>query len=321
MPLNIPTPENDVKPEETPWLSDISPRHKVWDTTKANADTVAAVYDHAADLAKYGHKMRGCSEMLVLSEHTTPEGAAFDAHSAKCRLRHCPVCQRARAVRLVREMEAALVPMMEKHPLGRWLFLTLTIKNCEILELRKTLQHMGKAWQRLINGKGLSVVQGWLKSIEVTRGKNGNSMAHPHFHALLFVPPSYFTRDYIKQEKWVELWQKAARLDYAPSVHIKPVKGLDGGLTEVIKTAAYSVKTEEIAEKPEWFLEYHRQTHKLRFFSTGGIVKEYLKFDEQPADDLVDDAVGGDAEVRRRLFFDWQRPVKRYRKKREIVRD
>ena len=40
--------------------------------------------------------------------------------------------------------------------------------------------------------------------------------AHPHYHALLLVKPSYFTKNYIKQSEWVEMWQKALRADYAP---------------------------------------------------------------------------------------------------------
>lgn len=310
-----PPPHQDKSPTDSPWLSDISPRHAVWDATKANADTVAAIYDTAADLAKYGPKMRECSEVLILSEHTTTAGHEFHAHSAKCRLRHCPVCQRARAVRLVREMEAALAPMMEKNPKHRWLFLTLTVKNCEIHALRRTIQDMGRAWQRLMQRKECRIVQGWLRSVEVTRGKSGDGMAHPHFHALLFVPPSYFTGQYyIKQERWISLWQDAARLDYAPSVHIKPVKALDGGLLEVIKTAAYSVKASELEAAPDWFLEYHRQTHKLRFFATGGLVKEYLTIDEKPADDITEGEPEPDTETGRKILFNWKRPVKRYKR-------
>ena len=48
--------------------------------------------------------------------------------------------------------------------------------------------------------------------------------AHPHYHALLLVKPSYFTKNYIKQSEWVEMWQKALRADYAPSVNVKTVK-------------------------------------------------------------------------------------------------
>lgn len=304
----LPDPANP-----SPWLSEISPKHAVWDATKANADTVAAAYATAPDLTNYAKRVAGCSEVLLLSEHATPDGQSFKAHSAKCHVRHCPVCQRARAVRLVGEMETALRPLIEKHPSHRWLFLTLTVRNCPIHELRDTLQQMGKAWKRFIKRKEFGIVNGWLRSTEVTQGKNGHDLAHPHFHALLLVPPSYFGQGYIKHEKWISLWQEAARLDYAPSVHIKPVKILHGGLLEVIKTAAYSVKAEEIEAAPAWFVEYHRQTHKLRFFATGGMVKEYLTIDEEPADDIAGET--GGTETGRRLVFDWHRPAKRYRKK------
>lgn len=313
MPPTIAPPPDPANP--SPWLADISPKHRVWDATKAHADTVAATYDTAPDLAQYGPKMRGCSEALVLSEHTTPEGAAFRAHSAKCRLRHCPICQRARAIRLIHEIEAALVPLAEQHPKHRWLFLTLTVRNCEIHELRRTLQEMGKAWKRLIQRKEFVVIDGWLRSTEVTQGKNGHDLAHPHYHALLFVPPSYFAKEYIKHEKWVSLWQECARLDYAPSVHIRPVKQLHGGLLETIKTAAYSVKANEVEAAPEWFLEYHRQTHKLRFFATGGVVKDHLTIDEAPADDITEEANDESApETGRKLLFNWQQEPRKYRK-------
>lgn len=312
-----PPAHQDKVSTESPWLSDISPRHAVWDTTKASADTVAAIYDTAPDFKQHAKRVNQCSEVLILSEHTTPEGETFKAHSAKCRVRHCPICQRARAVRLIGEMQKALAPLIEQHPKYRWLFLTLTVRNCEVHELRQTIQDMGRAWQRLMQRKECRIVQGWLRSVEVTRGKSGEGMAHPHFHALLFVPPSYFTHGYIKQEKWVSLWQDAARLDYAPSVNIKPVKALDGGLLEVIKTAAYSVKASELEAAPDWFLEYHRQTHKLRFFATGGLVKEYLTIDEKPADDITEGEPEPDTETGRKILFDWQRPVKRYRKSRE----
>ena len=35
---------------------------------------------------------------------------------------------------------------------------------------------------------------------------------------------SYFTINYIKQGDWVEMWAKALRADYLPSVNVKAVK-------------------------------------------------------------------------------------------------
>ena len=191
----------------------------------------------------------------------------------------------------------------------------MTVRNCDIHDLRGTLKQMNAAWKRLVERKELSIVQGWLRSTEVTQGKDGKDMAHPHFHVLLFVPSYYFkTAAYIKHEKWLSLWQESARLDYQPSVYIKPVKTLVGGLMEVVKTTAYSVKADEIETAPEWFLEYHRQVHKLRFFATGGLVKEYLLIEDRPADDIAEGQAEG-IETGRKMLFDWKRPVKRYRKR------
>ena len=68
---------------------------------------------------------------------------------------------------------------------------------------------MNSAWQRLAQTKRFKgVVKGFIRTTEVTRGKDGDMMAHPHFHALLLVDSSYFARNYIKQLEWVEMWQR-----------------------------------------------------------------------------------------------------------------
>ena len=77
---------------------------------------------------------------------------------------------------------------------------------------------------------------------------------HPHFHALLLVKPSYFKgQGYIKQGDWVEMWSKALRADYLPSVNVKAVKAtldekgrkqLDKAICETLK---YSVKPSDLA--------------------------------------------------------------------------
>ena len=99
------------------------------------------------------------------------------------------------------------------------------MKNPPVTELRDTLKHMNDSWKRLIETKRFkSGVAGFLRTTEVTRGNDGKMMAHPHFHALLLVKPSYFTINYIKQGDWVEMWAKALRADYSPSVNVKAVK-------------------------------------------------------------------------------------------------
>ena len=90
--------------------------------------------------------------------------------------------------------------LREQYPTHRFVFLTLTVKNCEIGELRSTLQHMNKSWQRLKDRKEfMAGVEGWIRTTEITRPKDpkdknkknkrvcpvtGNTHAHPLPHTL-----------------------------------------------------------------------------------------------------------------------------------------
>lgn len=339
MPRNVPHPAQNANP--SPWLADIAPEHACWDTKKANADGIAGLYTTDPKLERYAQRVHDCAESLLLSEHATEQGKAMKAHAALCHVRHCPICQVARAVRLGRAIKAGaerIEAADEKHKAYRWLFLTLSVKNPPIIELRPSLATMNKGWKRFTECKEFSIVKGWLRTTEVTRGawidtRSGEeidkrqlesvprqhrrpkdpTLCHPHFHALLLVPPSYFKSGaYLKHEKWVSLWQKAMRLDYAPSVDIQAVKTLDKGITEVVKAASYSVKPDEVADEAEWFCELHRQTQHLRFVALGGLLKEHIRLDETPEQD--DDPA---TETGRKILFDWQRPVKHYRKRSE----
>ena len=57
------------------------------------------------------------------------------------------------------------------------------------------------------------------------------------FSCLAIVKPSYFTINYIKQGDWVEMWAKALRADYLPSVNVKAVKATldEKGVSNSIK--------------------------------------------------------------------------------------
>ena len=182
--------------------------------------------------------------------------------------------------------------IQERFPTHRWVFLTLTVKNPPVTELRDTLKHMNDSWKRLIQTKRFkSGVAGFLRTTEVTRGNDGDMMAHPHFHALLLVKPSYFKgQGYIKQADWVEMWAKALRADYLPSVNVKAVKAtldekgrkqLDKAICETLK---YSVKPSDLAlerDKGAWLHEMTKQVHKMRFIATGGVLKGILKPEDE----------------------------------------
>ena len=166
-----------------------------------------------------------------------------------------------------------------QYPTHRWVFLTLTVRNCDLVDLRDTLKDMNASWKRMSETVAFKKgVAGFIRTTEVTRGKDGDMRAHPHYHALLLVKPSYFTKNYIKQSEWVEMWQKALRADYAPSVNVKTVKQFaEGQLDKAIcETLKYSVKPDDLTltrDSGAWLHEMTRQTFKMRFIATGGVLK------------------------------------------------
>lgn len=209
----------------------------------------------------------------------------------------------------------ALPGLMRDYPKARWVFLTLSVPNCPIDDLSATLKAMNEGWQRLIKRQEFKPVQGWARSTEVTQEAKRTGYAHPHFHCLLMVPPSWFTRQYVKQARWVELWRDCMRDDRITQVDIRAVKGnVTGAAAEVLKTFGYSVKPEQAIGDPEWFMEMIRQVHRKRFFASGGVLKEALKEPETNQEMIQGDQPAEGLDDGSRLAFAWTPTQKRYRR-------
>ena len=109
--------------------------------------------DLAEDFERYASRIDKCSGVLRFAWAGDPETGEIrlrlrEAHF--CRVRHCPVCQWRRSLMWLARFYDALPEIQQAHPKARWLFLTLTVKNCGIGELRGQLQAMNQAWRRLV---------------------------------------------------------------------------------------------------------------------------------------------------------------------------
>ena len=300
--------------DDSPPLSDLSPRDKPWDKHRSNSDRVAKHYS-GSDFHRYSERMTFISELLDFTlKPTDDESYALKLSSARfCRVRHCPVCQWRRSLAWKAKAYKVLPQIVEKYPKHRWLFLTLTQKNCKITDLRETIQLMNKAFKRLTELKAFPAI-GWLRSLEVTRGQDGS--AHPHFHCLLMVPCGYFARDYIKQAEWVAMWRKCLRLDYDPVLDVQAIKSGRKPTDLVPELLKYCTKESDMTVDREWLLELTRQMHKLRAIATGGVLKEYLKALEDEPEDLIhvdgdEEAIATDDDTH--LYFGWKQKEKKYR--------
>lgn len=294
-------------------LSEVSPRDKPWDKHRSNADKVAALYaSGGTEFQSYADRVTFCSELLqfglVLGESDVLQ---LKLRAARfCRVRHCPVCQWRRSLQWKAKTYKVLPKIIETYPTHRWLFLTLTQKNIPIFELKQTLVKMNRAFQRLSQLRAFPAI-GWLRSTEVTRGKD--SSAHPHFHCLLMVPSSYFGRNYMKQSEWVEMWRRSLRLDYNPILDVQAVKQGSTPMELVPELLKYCTKESDLVADREWFLEFTRQINRMKCVTTGGLFKEYLKELEEEPEDLIGESEIPENESEASLYFGWKRKDKRYR--------
>jgi plasmid rolling circle replication initiator protein Rep len=200
---------------------------------------------------------------------------------------------------------------VKDFPTHRWLFVTLTVKNCPITELKNTLAWMNKSWQRLTQLKAWPA-EGWLRSTEVTRGKDGS--AHPHFHTLILVKPGYFGKNYVKQAEWVEMWRRSLRIDYNPVLDVQAVKKGQQPMQLVPELLKYCVKESDLVLDREWFLELTHQLHKMKAVVVGGVLRTYLRELEQEPEDLIGEDEKGEADLDEgHLYFGWKSKLKKYK--------
>lgn len=209
------------------------------------------------------------------------------------------------------------LPSVEKDQPGLgWILLTLTVKNCQIDDLKSTIKAMQKAWSKLMRRKAFKPFIGYLKTLEVTRGKDGS--AHPHFHVLLCVKPSYFdSKAYISQARMTELWRESLKADYTPVVDMRKVRRKKGGdiHSAVLEVVKYETKLADLIDHPDFLLEYTIQMNRVRSMEIGGILKKYMKEQEAKSDDelISEDPEDDDDDPTSLVAFDWRRDLRRYR--------
>ena len=300
---------------DTIYLSSVSPGDKVWEKHRANADAIKNLYKGTI-YDCYATRISSCSGLLGFKFFVDEQTGVAKLKLSECRfcrVRLCTVCQWRRQLIWRARFFQALPQILAANPKARFLFLTLTVRNCHVDELRQTLAWMNKSWERLSKRKQFPAL-GWLKSVEVTRSMSGE--AHPHFHVILMVNQGYFKRGYLSQEKWVQLWRDSLRADYDPSVDIKTVKSdtsstddptvsLMKGFCECLK---YSLKPEDLLADKDWLLAITSQLHKTRAVALGGEFRNYIS-DKEPEEEIGNDGKNEKGEL---IWFGWREMIKHY---------
>lgn len=267
------------------YLSKISAADVKFDVHKLTSEQVAKLYGTSTrdgvtgffsgtklvDFGKFQLRINACGSWLRFIQ---VEGKMKLKEANFCTSPNCPMCQWRRSLKWRAKFLTLLPEIQKNYPSHKWVFLTLTIRNCDLYDLRPTLTHLNDAFNRL-SKLSIFPMDGLVKSVEVTRiwdcyhngtylGRHGTKWimqweyqnkavldlkstneVHPHLHITGLVHPSYFTgRGYIKQEEWRELWKQCLRVEYLPVVNIKAVK-------PKTKAAKLLPEPEQFAENPQ----------------------------------------------------------------------
>jgi len=150
-------------------LASVSERDKPWDLHRTAAVDVQAMYaDGGEEFDRFAARMNDCSWWLRFTAPVDPSTGEIGQQkldkASFCRVRHCPVCQWRKSLMWKARFSAALPSLEAQHPTARWLFLTLTVRNCDVTDLRETLAAMNKAWRRfMLRDEVAGVVLGYVR--------------------------------------------------------------------------------------------------------------------------------------------------------------
>lgn len=298
-----------------PALSEISEKDKPWDTHRANSDRVSSHYK-GTEFQSYSDRISDCSQLLDFRLVPSKDDGVYKLKLASTRLCHCRqclICSWRRSLVYKARACKALPKVVEDYPKARYLFLTLTVKNCAITDLRSTLKQMNESFSRMTKLKGFPAI-GYLRTTEVTKGKD-NVSAHPHFHCLMMVKSSFFGQDYIRQSEWTKIWKNCLRVDYEPILDIQALRPTVSPVALLAEIIKYQCKPNDLVlSDREWFLELTRQLHRTKAIAFGGVFKEYFRELHKEVTD--EEMIGSDIENEvdeGHLYFGWRRWEKKYR--------
>lgn len=290
-------------------------KERPWKEHKVSNEYLAMAYDEV-NPAKAA-RLRDCATDLFF--RILPDGVKRLEAANFCRIRLCPMCQWRRGLKLFGQATRILQAMGGKW---KYIFLTLTVSNCQPEELGATITHVLKSWSRLTRVKAFkeAIQGGYMRSMEITHNLEDDTY-HPHIHAILAVNPSYFKHDkYITQAEWTAMWADAARLDYKPIIHVQRCKGTSP--EAIAEAAKYAVKVGDYLIADDWQMTVDtvrlldRVLTGRRFVSFGGTmaqIKRQMGLDDVEDGDLVhiDDAADKPEEGKQ-VCYSWASGYQQY---------
>lgn len=176
-----------------------------------------------------------CGTNLLVNDDGHITGANF------CKQRLCPVCNYRRSTLMWHKIHE-IVKQFEEN---KFVFITLTVKNCKDTELTNTINHLLQSFRRITNRKTWQKnFIGYVRGLEITYNAKENTY-HPHIHILAVTSAEYYKSDYVDLHTLRKWWTESANLDYFVQVNIEAVSDKNKAVAEVAK---YAVKMSSVLD-------------------------------------------------------------------------
>ncbi|MER4013696.1 protein rep [Klebsiella pneumoniae] len=271
----------------------------------ANSFIIRGKIEENETLTKRGERSLNCAQQRYI---VVVNGKAHTVFTHRCRSRHCQNCQRIKAFVWQEKMKEIFPDLISKYPNHKYLFITFTVKNPKLKNLKSVLICMSRAYAKMFQRKAFKKwFVGDIRSTEITRGNSGEDEAHPHFHALICVHPTYFKgSNYMSADVWGQNWGECLEAEFKkegleynaadypkgfPRVDIRLAKSADRktditnkNITEhgeqlINYVLKYSVKGSDLLKNGKadaWFWEFDKQVKNIRMIAASGDIKKSL---------------------------------------------
>lgn len=266
-------------------------KKRKWDLHKQNNLKLVELYKQAIKInpsvisPKRLQDLADCASQLEYLQDAEGNKKLYKTYF--CRVRLCPMCQWRRSLKLFSQVSKITDYInQQQNNQVRYLFITLTQKNCSGSELVQEINKINKSFSLLVDktkrvqpaSKFKKMLLGYIKSTEVTYNPKTKTY-HPHLHCIFAVQGEYFNKEnYINKNSWRAIWADLLKVDYLPQINVQAIKPARQQKA-VAELAKYPAKVSSILNLPQMqavqvVMDLTTLCYKRRFVAFGGIFKK-----------------------------------------------
>lgn len=256
-------------------------------------------------------RYENCGSFLLFNTDQSKEKRKL-ASANFCKNRFCPMCSWRKSLSDAFKIAIISHWISVKHK-KKFIFLTLTVPNVAKSELKQAIKELNQSFNRLFMYKDVAqVAKGFVRKLEVTYNENRDDY-HPHLHVMIAVNQTYFkSRSYIKQDKWLNLWQKATKNPKITQVDVRAIKNNDDTsfFDAVLEIAKYTAKDSDMLKSEEVFDTFYHALKGVRLLGYGGLFKEGMDLFKDGKLDYLKEV--DETEYIYKLIYRWEFEIGEY---------